>query len=221
MEKTFSVQDQFSDTVARYVSREMGKGKDPRRSMRRIMADWLFQAMNHAPPADTSEIVAYLMQPAKGKENRMGPYRRKRSKVVHEMQNTLALLIVRSGKYPKRDASNLSSIEANKMAKKWVNSRKFSAGFLKAGFFPPIRELREPNKEKGPRYKNAPGALIPFKLTPNEITLAATNFATFIAEKYPNAFEQGMPAVIQRLTGFLQKDMIDEMKAANLDAKAL
>ena len=219
MEKTFSVQDQFSDTVARYVSREMGKGKDPRRSMRRIMVDWLFKAMENTPPAQKDEIVFYYM----GLTRLSGKTRRKRAAVVHEMQDTLALAIVRSGKYKKWNAKSLSNIEASKMAKKYVAARRFSTGFHKAGFFPALKELKSGfNNEKGPRYtKNPPGELVPFRMTPNEITLAATNFATFIAEKYPNAFEQGMPAVIQRLTGFLQKDMIDEMKAANLDAKAL
>jgi len=213
MEKTFSVQDQFSETISRYVSREMGKGKDPRRSMRRIMVDWLFKAMTHAPPEDANEIVLYLMGLTR---LRSGGTRKKRAAAVNEMRDTLALLIVRKSNY--NGARSANSVDASRIAKKYVTARKFSAGFLKSGFFPALRALRtSPKGEKGPRYKkHPPGELVPFKQTADEITLAATNFATYIAERYPNAFEQGMPAVIERFTGYLQADMLAEQAAAGL-----
>ena len=216
MAKTFSVQDQFSDTVSRYVSREMGKGKDPRRSMIRIMTDWVFKAMAHAPPADTDDIVLYYM----GLTRLSGKTRRKRAAIVHEMQDTLALAIVRSGKYKQYQGRGLPNLEASKMAKKYVGARRYSAGLLRSGFFPALRALKASTKgEKGPKYKKSPpGALIPFKETANELTLGAINFATYIAEQYPDAFEQGMPAVIDRFTTYLHEDMIKEQQAAGLAA---
>ena len=170
--------------------------------------------MLHTPPAETDEIVFYYMALTR----LTGKTRRKRAAIVHEMQDTLALAIVKSGKIEKWNAKGLPNLEASKMAKKYIGARRYSAGFLKAGFFPALRALQTgPKGEKGPRYrKHPPGELIPFKMTADEITLGATNFATFIAEKYPDAFEKGMPAVIEKLTYFLQIDMLAEQEAAGL-----
>ncbi len=216
MEKTFTVQDQFSETVSRYVSREMGKGKDPRRAMSRIMVDWLFQAMKAAPPEDADEIVLYLMGLVRLNTPKTS---RKRAAVVNEMRDTLALLIVRKINY--KGARTANTADASKIAKKYVNARRFSAGFLKSGFHPALRELRKSSPDKYPRYKkHPPGELIPFTMTPNEITLAASNFATFIAERYPHAFEQGAATVNARFSQYLLDDMIAEQNAAGLNAKS-
>ena len=215
MTNTFTIQNEFADTISRYVSREIGKGKDPRRSMARIMVDWLFQAMKHTPPSGTDEIVQYLMQKARVRSTTT---RRKRAKVVNDMKDTMALVIIRHNNY--KGARSLSNLELSKLAKKFVSRRVFSAGLLKSGFFPAIRALRKNPKQRGPDYKKSPtGRLTPFAYSSDGITLAATNFAKKIAEIYPNAFEDGMSSVSSRFATYLADDMAAELAAAELSKK--
>ncbi len=223
MEKTFAVQNDFSDTVRRYVEREMGKGKDPRKTMARLMVAWLLNALSHTPREDGNEIYMYLTGLTRLSEPKT---RRKRAKVVDEFRNTLAAAIINHRDYKgaraMRKAGNVSGYY--QLARKYANARKFSAGLHQAGFMTGVRFLRRMTSvrvgqmEKTPKYKHEPGGIESY-YSPNQLRLEASNFAKIIAEIAPNAFEQGAAKTAMFFNQFLQDDQLAEMKTAGLNAK--
>lgn len=178
------------------------------------MSYWLLNAMQATTKADRDDIQLYLMGLTRLKVS--GKVRRKKkAKVVEEMAGTLALLIVRKTNY--KGAKTASARDAARIARSYVNARKFSSGYLKSGFNPGLRSLRTSANEKTPRYKDLPGSFGE-EITADNIRLTAENFAAAIAKKFPDAFEKGAKELAERLGAFLQDDMLTEQSIAGLEA---
>lgn len=219
MEKLLSVQENFSVTVANYVRREMMRGKDPRKTMARLMVNWLLNALKNTPKGDGNEIYLYLTGQTKLDNSRQT--RRKRAGVVSEMRNTLALAIINNTNY--KGARNIKGTSYYQLAKKYAQARKFSAGLHQAGFMTGVRFLRRmgyvrASGEKTPKYRHEPGS-IETNFSPDNLTIEATNFAKIIADIAPNAFENGARELQGYLQTYLANDLVTEMNRTGLNAK--
>lgn len=218
MEKLFSVQENFSETVARYVSRESGLGKDPIRTMNRIMSMWLLNAMKAVVGKKSSreQIQAYMMR--KIRDTPMPATRRKRAAVVGEMRNTMAMMVAL--KHNVKGIRQARGSEGYKIARGVKNSAVFSSGYLKSGFLPGLRARH--GKTDGspmPRYRKPAGDSPPPEIGPNEIKMMVTNFAGMIGELFPGAFEAGALETSKRLSDFLIEDALKAQRDAGLNAK--
>ena len=210
MAETFTVTNTFSETVSSYVSRELGKGKDPVRVLRRLMSYWLLNALKNTKREDATEIVAELMT----KTRIRGTRKKRQSKLYQDMRDTFAVLLVLKTNY--KGAKTAKAADLFKIAKKFVANRKFSSGLHRAGFVPALKSLRTRPGERLPRYKNEPGEMAKITETDDVTSIIATNFAKVIAEIAPNAFEEGGAELQQKLSGYLISDMLDAQKAAGL-----
>ncbi len=213
MEETFTVTNDFSETISAYVSREAGKGKEPVRILRRLMSYWLLNALKRTDRADAAGIVSELMT----KTRIRGSRKKRKSKLYEDMRDTLAVLYVLKTNY--KGAKTAKEADLYKIAKRFVASRKFSSGLHRAGFVPALRSLRTSAGERLPRYKNEPGEMAKQTETVDGVSIEATNFAKIIAEIAPNAFEDGGAELAQRLSGYLLQDMLDAQRAAGLLVK--
>jgi hypothetical protein len=219
MEQLFKIDDSFSDTVARYVRREMMKGKDPRKTMARLMVHWLLNALKNTPREDGNEIYLYLtgqMRLANPRQTR-----RKRAAVVEEMRNTMALAIINNINY--KGARGVKGTAYYQLAKKYAQARKFSAGLHQAGFMTGVRFLRRmgyvrADGPKTPKYRHEPGS-IETNFSPDNLTIEATNFAKIIAEIAPNAFTTGANEVAMMFNRYIAEDMAKDQLRAGLNVK--
>lgn len=214
MENLLTVQENFSDTVSRYVSRELGKGKDLRKTMERLMGYWVLNALKNTAKAKREEIIAYYMQSARG---RLPKTRKGRSKAAHEMSETLAIVIIRHINY--EGARFMSFEDTRKKARVWIGRRAFAAGVHRAGFLPALRVLRKSAGERLPRFRHESGTPPEWTETPDQVALAVTNFTKVIGEIAPLAFESGGMELQGFLGAYLSADLIKEMNNAGLNAK--
>jgi len=214
MENLLAVEEKFSETVSRYLSREMGKGKDARKTMERLMGDWVIKALVITKRAERANIKSQLMAPYRG---RIPTTRAKRSKLAHEMAETNALVHIRHINY--KGARGLSFAELRKLARVYVARRMFAAGLHRAGYMPALRKLRRSAGERPPRYKNEPGTEPRWTDTPESLTLEVMNFAKVIAVISPQAFELGAKGTQATIAGWLSEDLLKQMNRAGLNAK--
>ena len=214
MENLLAVEEKFSETVSRYLSREAGKGKDMRKTMERLMGNWVLNALVITKRAEKANIKSQLMAPYRG---RIPTTRAKRSKLAHEMAETNALVHIRHINY--KGARGLSFAELRKLARVYIARRVFAAGLHRAGYIPALRKLRRSAGERPPRYKNEPGTEPQWPDTPESLPLEVMNFAKVIATISPMAFEHGATKLQGFLAGYLSKDLTDEMNRAGLNAK--
>lgn len=216
MENLLIVQESFSETVGRYVSREVGLGKNPRRTMGRLMGNWVLNALKRTRKADKAAILEHWMKPST--RGRLPSTRAKRSKLAHEMAETQAIAYVRFINYGGK-AKSLSFQDLRILARKFVKARVFSAGIHKAGYIPALRVLRQAAGERPPRYKNEPGTEPKWTENPHRLSVEVMNFANIIAELAPNAFEDGAAELQGFLQGYLAKDLVEGLNNAGVNAK--
>lgn len=223
MENLLVVQENFSETVARYVSREMGLGKDPRRTMERLMGNWVVNALVATPRANKDAIRSHWMGPFSKPGSRLARTRKARSKAAQEMAETAALVYIRHINYKESKGSlgakSLPFAQLLKLARKFVSRRVFSGGIHRAGYMPAIRVLRQKAGDRPPRYKNEPGTEPQWTMTPDQMSIEVTNFAKIIEQIAPNAFENGATTLQGYLASYLTNDIIDGMRNAGLNAK--
>jgi hypothetical protein len=217
MENLMVVNEMFSETVARYVSREMDLGKDPRRTMTRLMGNWVLNALVATPRADKKAIRTHWTSTYTKLGTRPPRTRKKRSKKAHEMAETQALVYIRMIDY--EGAKSLAFDELRLLARKFVSRRVFSGGVHRAGYIPALRVLRKPAGERPPRYKNEPGTEPQWTMTPDQLSVEVTNFAKIIQEIAPEAFEIGATKLQGYLASYLTNDIVNGMKNAGLNAK--
>ncbi len=222
MEKTFAVQNDFSDAVTRYLQREQGKGKDIIRTMNRIMSYWLLNAMRRVPRESREEIGAYLMTKV-STGTRLPATRRKRAAVVEEMRNTMAAIIINKTDYGNARALRKAGNSTGyfQLARTYQRRRQFSGGFLKSGFLEGLRVRRAPTDgSKPPNYrKHATGDSPAPTVTPNEIAMQVSNFAGLIGELFPGAFNDGLAELNARLSSLMLQDLLTGANTAGLNAK--
>ena len=218
MENLMVVNEMFSETVARYVSREMGLGKDPRRTMERLMGNWVLNALVATKRADKNAIRGHWTSPFTKNGTRPPRTRKARSKKAHEMAETQALVYIRHINY-QGVAKSLPYAELLKLARTFVSRRVFSGGIHRAGYMPAIRVLRQKAGDRPPRYKNEPGTEPQWTMTPDQLSVEVTNFAKIIEQIAPNAFEIGATKLQGYLASYLTNDIVNGMKNAGLNAK--
>lgn len=143
MAELFSVEDHFSDTVARYVSGKAALGRDPVAMMNRVMSYWLLNAMKSVKKADRAEVLQILMN-KRGMGSKLPATRRKRAKVVNEMQNTFAAAKINIIDYGNARALRKAGDATGyfRLAKLFTARRQFATGYLKSGFLEGLRVRR-------------------------------------------------------------------------------
>lgn len=217
MENLFTVQENFSDTVTRYLTREALKGKDVRKTMERLMGNWVLNALKRTKRANKEAIKAHWMAPFTKKGTRPPRTRKARSKMAHEMEETTALVAIRRMNY--KEARSLPFAELRKLARIFVARRVFAAGMHRAGYIPALRKLRTSAGERPPRYKNEPGTEPQWTQTADMIALEVMNFAKVIKDIAPNAFKDGGVELQGHIAAWITKDLLAEMNKAGLNAK--
>jgi hypothetical protein len=218
MENLLVVQENFSETVTRYLTREMLAGKDVRKTMERIMGYWVLNALKVTRKAAKEDIRNHWMAPYTKKGTRPPRTRKARSKMAHEMEETQALVVVRFINY-KGIGRTATFAELKKLARTFVARRVFSAGIHRAGYIPALRRLRQAAGERPPKYKNEPGTEPQFTETPDTLALSVTNFAKVIAEIAGEAFTYGGVELQGKLAAYLTEDIIKAMNRSGLNAK--
>ncbi len=198
-------------------------GRDPVAMMNRVMAYWLLNAMKSVKKADRGKVLARLMVKL-GSGSKLPATRRKRAKVVNEMQNTRAAAVINMMNYGNaralRKAGNATGYF--RLAKLWASRRQFATGLHKSGFLAGLQARRAPTDgSKPPRYtKYKTGESPSPTMTPDGIRMEVTNMAGIIAELFPNAFENGAKELTARLAGLMMADMLKAQRAAGLNAKS-
>ena len=217
MENLFVVQENFSDTVTRYLTREALKGKDVRKTMERLMGNWTLNALKRTKRANKEAIKAHWMSPYTKNGTRPPRTRKARSKMAHEMEETTALVAIRRMNY--KEARFLPFAELRKLARIFVARRVFAAGLHRAGYIPALRKLRTSAGERPPRYKHEPGTEPQWTQTEDMIALEVMNFAKVIKDIAPNAFNDGGVELQGYIAAWITKDLMTEMNRAGLNAK--
>ncbi len=222
MAELFTVSDEFSGTISRYVSGKVALGRDPVAIMNRVMSYWLLNAMKSVKKADRGAVAARLMEKF-GTGSKLPATRRKRAKVVNEMQNTRAAVLINMLDYGNARALRKAGDATGyfRLAKLWMMRRQFATGYHKSGFLEGLRVRRAPTDgSKPPRYTKYPTGESPAPtVTADWIRMEVTNMAGMIAELFPNAFEVGAMELTSRLTGLMMADMIKAQNTAGLNAK--
>ena len=221
MAELFSVSDEFSGTISRYVASKVAIGRDPMAIMNRVMAYWLLNAMKSVKKADRAEVLQILMN-KRGIGSKLPATRRKRAKVVNEMQNTFAAAKINIIDYGNARALRKAGDATGyfRLAKLFTARRQFATGYHKSGFLEGLRARRAPTDgSKPPRYTKYPTGESPAPTaTADWIRMEVTNMAGLIAELFPGAFEVGAMELTARLSGLMMEDMLKAQRAAGLNA---
>lgn len=216
---SISVVDTVSPAFQRYASMRSAKGKGLNRTIRNVMKLWVnfaYKAIkkDHAGKpqqidADLKKIVSHSSRA-----------RRAKGKSADEYRGTLAArLFIFFAKDPAA-ASALKGAAFYNKVRKFVGTRRASAGVHAAGMFPAMRALMSPT---GPsRFKNPPGDLM--ERTLNEAAeIMAENWASGrqkrsvgIAGIVPNAFSGTIAQVEAALEKIILEEIQNEARAAGL-----